>query len=133
MKCPNCAAAKLARDTRDLPYTYKGETTFIPHVKGQYCPACGEVVLDAAESARTSAEMLEFNKQVNAAIIDPAFIAAVRKKLALDQQEAAEIFGGGVNAFSRYENGRTRPPLALVKLLKVLDRHPDLLSEVRAS
>ena len=30
---------------------------------------------------------------------------------------AAAIFGGGVNAFSRYETGKTRPPLALVKLL----------------
>jgi HTH-type transcriptional regulator/antitoxin MqsA len=28
------------------------------------------------------------------------------------------------------ENGKTKPPLALVKLLKVLDRHPDLLAEV---
>jgi hypothetical protein len=26
---------------------------------------------------------------------------------------------GGVNAFARYENGKTKPPLALVKLLKV--------------
>lgn len=31
-----------------------------------------------------------------------------------------------------HENGKTKPPLALVKWLKVLDRHPDLLSEVRA-
>jgi HTH-type transcriptional regulator/antitoxin MqsA len=86
-----------------------------------------------AESARTSAAMLEFNKQVNASTADPAFIASVRKKLALDQLEAAEIFGGGINAFSRYENGKTKPPLALVKLLKVLDRHPELLAEVRAA
>jgi HTH-type transcriptional regulator/antitoxin MqsA len=42
------------------------------------------------------------------------------------------IFGGGVNAFPRYENSKTKPPLALVKLLKVLDRHPDLLNEVKA-
>jgi len=41
-------------------------------------------------------------------------------------------FGGGTNAFSRYENGKTKPPLALVKLLMVLDRHPSLLNEVRA-
>ena len=41
--------------------------------------------------------------------------------------------GGGINAFSRYENGKTKPPLALVKLLKVLERHPDLLNEIRAS
>lgn len=92
-----------------------------------------ESVLDAAESDRVMREMRAFAKQVNAAIVDPGFIASVRKKLALDQREAAEIFGGGVNAFSRYENGKTRPPLALVKLLRVLDRHPDLLNEVRAA
>jgi HTH-type transcriptional regulator/antitoxin MqsA len=133
MKCPSCAAAELLHDTRDMPYTYKGETTLIPAVTGDFCPACGEGVLDGSESARTSAAMLDFNKQVNASIVDPGFIASVRKKLALDQREAAEIFGGGVNAFSRYENGKAKPPLALVKLLKVLDRHPDLLNEVRTA
>lgn len=131
MKCPACGAAKLVRDTRVLTHTYKGETTTLPDVTGQFCPACGEAVLDANESARVSAAMLSFNKQVNASIVDPTFIASVRKKLALDQREAAEIFGGGVNAFSRYENGKTKPPLALVKLLRVLDRHPELLVELR--
>ncbi|MBF0166196.1 MAG: type II toxin-antitoxin system MqsA family antitoxin [Alphaproteobacteria bacterium] len=132
MKCPSCGAADLVHDTRDLPYTYKGETTTIPAVTGDFCPACGEAVVEnSAEAGRVSAGMLDFNKQVNASIVDPDFIASVRKKLALDQREAAEIFGGGVNAFSRYENGKTKPPLALVKLLKVLDRHPDLLGEVR--
>jgi len=130
MKCPVCAAAKLVHDTRDMPYIYKGESTVIPTVTGDFCPACGEVVLDMGESARTGAAMLAFNKQVNASIVDPGFIASVRKKLALDQREAAEIFGGGVNAFSRYEHDKTKPPLALVKLLKVLDRHPDWLNEV---
>lgn len=133
MKCPICAEAELVHDTRDLPYTYKGESTTIPGVMGDFCPACGESILDAAESARTSSMMLDFNKQVNASIVDPEFIVSVRKKLALDQREAAEIFGGGVNAFSRYENGKTKPPLALVKLLRVLERHPDLLAEVRTA
>lgn len=133
MKCPSCAAADLVHDTRDIPYVYKGEATVIPTVTGDFCPACDESIMDAAESRRTMELMLEFNKQVNASIVDPAFIISVRKKLALDQREAAEIFGGGINAFSRYENGKTKPPLALVKLLKVLDRHPELLSEVRTA
>jgi HTH-type transcriptional regulator / antitoxin MqsA len=89
--------------------------------------------LDGAESERVMREIQAFSRQVNAAIVDPAFIVKVRKKLALDQREAAEIFGGGVNAFSRYENGKTKPPLALVKLLKVLDRHPDLLNEIKVA
>lgn len=133
MKCPTCSAANLVHDTRDVPYTYKGESTVLAAVTGDYCPACDESILDTTESRRTMDLMLAFNKQVNAAIVDPAFIANVRKKLALDQREAAEIFGGGANAFSRYENGKTKPSLALVKLLKVLDRHPDLLNEVRAA
>jgi HTH-type transcriptional regulator/antitoxin MqsA len=129
--CPSCAAAKLVHDTRDLPYIYKGESTTVPAVTGDFCPACGETVLKPGEASRVSAAMLEFKKQVNASIVDPGFIASVRKKLALDQRQASEIFGGGVNAFSRYENGRTKPPLALVKLLIVLNRHPELLNELK--
>jgi HTH-type transcriptional regulator/antitoxin MqsA len=133
MKCPVCGAAELKHDTRDLPYTYKGERTAIPAVTGDFCPACGESILDAEESDRVTAEMLAFNKQVNAAIVDPDFIIRVRKKLALDQRRAGEIFGGGINAFSRYETGKTKPPMALIKLLQVLDRHPDLLEEIATS
>lgn len=132
MKCPVCGVAELIRDTRDLPYTYKGENTVISAVTADFCPACNESITDMAETDRVMREMQAFNKQVNAAIVDPAFIVNVRKKLRLGQREAAEIFGGGINAFSRYENGKTRPPLALVKLFKLLDRHPDLLNEVRA-
>ncbi len=131
MKCLACGMAELIRDTRDLSYSYKGESTVIEAVTGDFCPACDEVVLCAEESERVSVAMLGFNKQVNAAIVNPDFIYRVRKKLNLGQQEAAEIFGGGVNAFSRYETGKTKPPLALVKLLQLLERHPELLAELR--
>ena len=133
MKCPCCGAAELVRDTRDLPYVYKGAHTVITAVTGDYCPACGEVLLDRAEGDQYGEQLARFQRQINAAHIDPADIARVRKKLALDQRQAAEIFGGGVNAFSRYENGKTRPPLALIKLVRLLDRHPELLDEVRAA
>jgi HTH-type transcriptional regulator / antitoxin MqsA len=64
MKCPACSAAELVRDTRDLTHTYKSEITTIPDVTVQFCPACDEAVLDAGGSARVSAAMLDFNKQV---------------------------------------------------------------------
>lgn len=133
MKCPNCGAAEMIHDTRGLPYTYKGETTVIPAVTGDFCPACSEAILDREQGDRYSELTGMFQRQVNAAYVDPAYIARVRKKRHLDQREAAEIFGGGINAFSRYENGKTKPPLALVKLLKVLDRHPDLLNEIKTA
>lgn len=133
MKCPVCGAAELVHDTRDQTYTYKGETTTIAAVTGDYCPACNESLTTLEESHRVMSAMRAFSQQVNASMVDPGFIATVRKKLALDQREAAEIFGGGVNAFSRYETGKTKPPLALIKLLQLLDRHPELLSEISTS
>ena len=108
MKCPVCGAAELIHDTRDLPYTYKGEATTIPAVTADFCPACAESITDMTETERVMREMQAFNKQVNGAIVD-------------------------INAFSRYETGKTKPPLALVKLLKVLERHPDLLNEVKTA
>jgi HTH-type transcriptional regulator/antitoxin MqsA len=133
MKCPICSGADLVHDKRDLAYTYKGETTVLPDVTGEFCPVCDESILGSEESRRTMDLMLAFNKQVNAATVDPQYILSVRKKLDLDQRQAGEIFGGGVNAFSRYENGKTRPPLSTVKLLKLLDNHPEWLPEVIAA
>jgi HTH-type transcriptional regulator/antitoxin MqsA len=133
MKCPCCGAAELMHDTRDMFYTYKGQTTVIPAVTGDFCPACGEAVLSREQGDRYSEQIGLFQREVNATYVDPDYIAKVRKKLDLDQRQAAELFGGGVNAFSRYENGKAKPPLALVKLFRLLDRHPDLLNEVRAA
>jgi HTH-type transcriptional regulator/antitoxin MqsA len=102
-------------------------------VTGDFFPACGEVVLDREHGDRYSEMVGLFQRQVNAALVDPSHIAKVRRKLDLDQRQAAEIFGGGINAFSLYENGKTKPPLALVKLFKLLDRHPELLNEIRSA
>lgn len=133
MKCPAGGGAELLHDTSDVPHTYKGQTTTFSALSADFCPACGEILLDSAEADRYGASVCAFNKRGNAATVDSRYIAEVRKKLALDQREAGEIFAGDVNAFSRCENGKTGPPLALVKLLKLLDRHPELLDEVRSA
>ena len=81
MKCPNCGASELVKDTRDIPYTYKGQSTSIENVTGEFCPACGEAVLELGESVRTSALMLDWNREVNASIVDPAFILVRHERL----------------------------------------------------
>ena len=63
MKCPGCGHASLARDTRDLPYTLNGQSIVIANVTGDFCAACGEVVLDEDESAHISPALLDFNRQ----------------------------------------------------------------------
>jgi HTH-type transcriptional regulator / antitoxin MqsA len=131
VKCPVCGAGKLAQKIRDVPYIYKGVETVIRAVKGGFCTACDEIILDREQGDRFSELAGAFQKKVNATLVNPDYIVEVRKKLRLDQREAGVIFGGGANAFSRYETGKAKPPVALVKLLQVLDRHPELLAEVR--
>ena len=46
-------------------------------------------------------EVQAFSKKVNAAIVDPCLIGSVSRNLDFEQREASEIFGGGINAFSR--------------------------------
>jgi HTH-type transcriptional regulator/antitoxin MqsA len=132
-RCPACGAGELVQETRNTPYVYKGRKTVLAGISGQWCTSCGEVFLRNGEIDSYMAAMNAFKKEVNATLVDAVYVAAVRKKLNLDQREAANLFGGGVNAFSRYETGKAVPPVALVKLLKILDGHPELLEEVRAS
>jgi HTH-type transcriptional regulator/antitoxin MqsA len=129
--CPNCGAPSPVHDTRDVPYTYKNQDTLIPAVAGHHCTECGEVILDRGAVDRFSELVGQFQAKVNADLIDPMFILTVRKKLRLGQREAGEIFGGGVNAFSRYETGKAQPHPSTIQLLKLLDRHPELLAEMR--
>ena len=67
MKCPCSGAAELIHDTRDLPYVYKGESTTIPAVTGDFCPACGEVVLNREHGDRCSETIGMFQRQVHGA------------------------------------------------------------------
>jgi len=131
MKCPTCGHPEMDFDTRDMPHVYNGQQIIIPAVTGDYCPNCGEIVIGQGDTDRVMAAMGQFNTHVNSTLADPAFIRRVRLKLALNQRQASDLFGGGHNAFSRYEKGSATPPVAVVKLLTLLDRHPELLSEIR--
>jgi HTH-type transcriptional regulator/antitoxin MqsA len=119
---------------------FKNETFVIEHegmqdnvsgLSGVRCPSCGEVVFDAASAARYA--------QAGDALVLAARrhqreeIARIRRKLGLSQAAAAKLTGGGHNAFSRYERGEAAPLPAVVHLLRLLDRHPELLHELQPS
>lgn len=66
MKCPSCGGAELVHETRDRPYAYKGQTTTVSALKGDYCPTCAEVVLGREEGDRVGALVGALVRQVNA-------------------------------------------------------------------
>lgn len=130
MICPVCGGAELVHGVHSTPYTYKGRTTTF-QLEGDKCPACGEVVLAKAEVEKMNELMDQFERSVNAELYDPDFVLTVRKKLGLNQRQAGEIFGGGANAFSRYELGKAKPPQTLLQLFRLLDNDPSRLRELQ--
>lgn len=119
----------LVHEARDLDFTYRDQKGTVPAVSGWHCPVCGECEFDDGEGVRYSAAMDAFAATVDSELA--ASMRAIRKKLGLKQADAARLFGGGVNAFSEYERGKTRPPRSTVVLLRLLDKHPELLAEIR--
>jgi HTH-type transcriptional regulator/antitoxin MqsA len=66
MKCPVCGEAELLKEVRDIPYTFQDQTMIIRGVNGEFCPSCGESILELTESNRVMLEMQTFTKQVKA-------------------------------------------------------------------
>jgi HTH-type transcriptional regulator/antitoxin MqsA len=130
MKCPVCGIGILVRESRDVTYTYAGHSTVIRQT-GDFCTLCGEGIFNADESESYLAAINSFRADVDAELLAPSEIRRIRKKLGLTQKDAGEVFGGGIRAFSQYERGETRQGKALDKLLRLLDKHPELLDEVR--
>ncbi|MBK6999446.1 MAG: type II toxin-antitoxin system MqsA family antitoxin [Rhodoferax sp.] len=121
----------LEYGARDLSFTRNGRTHTVPQVFGWHCPVCGDCHFDAGEGERYGEAMDAFSAQVDAEIA--AALRATRKKLGLRQVEAGHLFGGGSSAFSEYERGKTQPHKSTVLLFKLLDKHPELLNEIRAA
>ena len=127
--CPECGDAALVYDKHGVSYTYKDRHTTIPAVTAYHCTQCGGVTLDPAAVHRYDELVAQFHRRVDAEAVEPAYIHAVRRKLRLDAHEADHVFG--TDGFAHLETGKARPHPSTVKLLRLLERHPELVDELR--
>ena len=121
----------LAHGAKDLAIALNGLSTTVLAVRGWHCPVCADCQFDDGEGQRYSAALAALRNV--STLQRAAAMRVTRKKLGLRQAEAGALFGGGASAFSEYERGKTQPHKSTVMLLKLLDRHPELLAEVMAA
>lgn len=130
MKCPACGQSEMVQKTQDEKLSYGSQSLTLHAMRGEFCPVCGEGVWDKESYRRYTEAQAALLRAVKGDV--GGEIRRIRKSLKLTQAQLAEAFGVGKVAFSRYERGETRPPAPVVKLLKLLERHPDLLKEMHA-
>jgi HTH-type transcriptional regulator/antitoxin MqsA len=130
LQCDDGTALEFG--ARDVSSNVDGEPFFVPQLRGWHCPVCSEI-----EFAQDDDSALRYSDALEAAGAKAGErrakeVRATRKKLKMSQAEAGRLFGGGMTGFSGYERGKTQPHKSTVLLLRLLDRHPELLRELVA-
>lgn len=134
LHCDICGGRAERFENVEFPIEHRGLHAVAHGLSGIRClagEACGELFFDPESAAiygKVGDELvLEARRRVGQEL------RRIRRKLGLTQAEAAEIAGGGHNAFSRYESGKVAPLPAVVHLFRLLDGDPALLTTVRTS
>jgi HTH-type transcriptional regulator/antitoxin MqsA len=119
----------LRRGIRPFVVTYKDRSITV-QLPGYYPESGGEGVHLGDDMAVSDLALRRLKEEVEG-IPSPDTIKRVRKKLNLSQREAGGLLKVGENAFDKYERGLVEPSGPTSQLLRLLDRHPELIDELR--
>lgn len=127
-KCPICNGA-IKYEIKDVLYTYKNHKKHVAQA-GNYCEQCGEAFLSPKDLKLNKRDIADFKREVEN-LLKSDDLARIRKKLHLTQQDAAELFGGGIRAFHKYETGENIQSKPLDILLRLIDSNKISINDIR--
>jgi HTH-type transcriptional regulator/antitoxin MqsA len=119
----------LYRGSRPFVVTYKGRSVTV-ELPGYYPENGGDGIHVGDDMLATDAALRELKEEMEG-LPSPATIRRVRRKLKLSQREAGGLLKVGENAFDKYERGLVEPSGPTSQLLRLLDKHPELIDDLR--
>jgi HTH-type transcriptional regulator/antitoxin MqsA len=119
----------MRRGERPLTLTYGGESITFP-MPGWYRDDSDEGIHSGADMKRSDRALNRLKARAEG-LLEPEEIRRIRKKLALTQEQAGTLIGGGPRAFQKYEIGDLLPSRAVSSALMLLDHDPAALSVLR--
>jgi HTH-type transcriptional regulator/antitoxin MqsA len=120
----------MVRDVRPMKLTYKGHSVTI-EMPGWYCENSDEAIHTGEDMKVSDAALRDLKVKVDD-LLSPEDVRRIRIKLGLKQREASHLIGGGLNAFQKYESGEVLVSKAVANLLRLLEKRPDNLDELKA-
>ncbi len=119
----------LVRDVRPMTITYKGASMTVD-MPGWYGEDENDSVHSGIDMQVSDAALKQLKIEV-ANLLSPDDVKRIRAKIGLTQQQAGAIIGGGPNAFQKYESGEVTVSKGISNLLRVLERHPEEIEELK--
>jgi putative zinc finger/helix-turn-helix YgiT family protein len=123
--CPVCGAANPAFFTYSDTVDFRGLQLDVENLQESKCRKCGHKWVTNEQRAHNNSVMRDAYALVRDelrekhGLLTGQEIAHMREFFALNQREAAALFGGGYNAFNKYESGEVLQSFAMDRLLRL--------------
>lgn len=127
--CPLCTQGRLHEQIDKNRVEYKGQAAEVD-LYYSVCDTCGSEQSDAAQVRANKRAMMAFKKRVDG-LLSGAEVRALRERLGINQAQAAQLFGGGPVAFSKYESDDVAQSEAMDKLLRLAAELPEALDYLK--
>ena len=126
-ECPICESSEVSEITTTESISDRGNHEHV--IDGYRSSVCGECEFEfvTAKQGRINEQMVEDARRQASELLTTSDIRTIRKRFDLRQEDASLIFGGGANAFSKYERGYITQSVSMDRLLRVADRFPEVV------
>lgn len=93
------------------------------------CANCKREFLSKKQILNNEARIRDAKKTADGLLTSTEVLEA-RVKLGLTQEQASTVFGGGKNAFSKYERAEVSQSVAMDKLIRICLKYPQVFSHL---
>ena len=126
--CLVCRSEDIESLTAVETLLYKGNDLQVP-LEYSVCNGCGREFVPKPQILRGEIAVRNAKKKVDG-LLSSEEISMARAKLSISQEQASKVFGGGKNAFSKYERGEVAQSVAMDKLIRVCLKHHHVFQEL---
>ena len=121
--CPICETGTLSKQVHTGEIQYHNQAVRVPDLEYSQCRNCGADPVLADQAKRNQVRFSDARRKIDG-LLSSSDIRKARRYLGLTQHAAANVFGGGLNAFSKYERGEVIQSKAMDKLIRLSCRYP---------
>jgi HTH-type transcriptional regulator/antitoxin MqsA len=122
--CPICETGILSKQVHTGEIQYRDRSVHVPGLEYSQCDNCGADPVLAEQTKRNQVRFSDAKRAIDG-LLSSSDIRKARHYLGLTQHAAASMFGGGLNAFSKYERGEVIQSESMDKLIRVTCRYSE--------
>jgi HTH-type transcriptional regulator/antitoxin MqsA len=126
--CKLCKSEDVSDYVEAEEVSYKGRTLQVS-MAYSLCNSCDRELISKPQILQNEAALRAAKKDHDGLLSSEEIIRA-RRALSLTQEQASRVFGGGRNAFSKYERGEVSQSVAMDKLIRICLNHREIFHEL---